>query len=141
VTIGPARVLLLTLAATASIAGCGGESDSDQIKSLVRQYVDAFAAKDGAKVCSLLTPAAQRRVQASAGLLRGKDCAATITAVAKLPSGPAAPFIRKFHAGKIVVDGNEAGVQIEPTTKGSKPTRLVKVNGKWLFDGSVATVN
>jgi hypothetical protein len=90
-------------------------------------------------VCSLLTPQAQRRVQLAAGLLRGRNCAATLALIARMPTGDASRAIRKFHAGKIVVDKNEAGVMIEPSGPETKPTRLLKVNGKWLFDGSVAT--
>ena len=131
--------LATAIAIVASAASCGGPSNQEQIKGLVDEYVSAFAAKDGAKVCSLLTPQAQRKVQIAAGMLRGRNCAATITLIARMPTGDAARAIRKFHAGKIVVDKNEAGVLIEPATPGTKPTRLVKVNGKWLFDGSVAT--
>lgn len=131
--------LAAATAVAASAASCGGPSDQEQIKGLVGEYVAAFAAKDGAKVCSLLTPQAQRKVQDAAGMLRGRNCAATLTLIARMPTGDAARAVRRFHAGKIVVDGNEAGVMIEPSTPGTKPTRLVKVNGKWLFDGSVAT--
>ncbi len=129
----------VAIAVAASAASCGGPSDQEQIKSLVNEYVAAFAAKDGAAVCSLLTPQAQRRVQLAAGLLRGRNCAATLALIARMPTGDASRAIRKFHAGKIVVDKNEAGVMIEPSGPETKPTRLLKVNGKWLFDGSVAT--
>ena len=124
---------------TLSLAACGGPSDTERIRSLVTDYVKAFSAGDGPKVCSLLTPAAQREIQQAAGLLRGKDCAATITSVAKMSVAADANAVQKFHAGNVVVDGNEAGVVIEPASPGTKPTRLVKVDGKWLFDGSVAT--
>ena len=139
-TSSPLRSIVAALAALVIIgaAGCGGPSDQDQIKQLVTEYVTAFAAEDGAKVCSLLTPASQRRIQASAGLLRGRTCAETLKTVAQMSTKASPEQVKAFHAGRIVVDGNEAGVVIEPSSPGTKPTRLVKVDGKWLFDGSVA---
>ena len=140
INVKPLRPLASVLAALviSGTVGCGGPSDQDQIKQLVKEYVTAFAAEDGAKVCSLLTPESQRRIQASAGLLRGRTCAETLKTVAQMSTKASPEQVKAFHAGRIVVDGNEAGVVIEPSNPGTKPTRLVKLNGKWLFDGSVA---
>jgi hypothetical protein len=132
-------VTACALAASLSAGACGsGPSDQQQIKSLVSEYVAAFAAHDGGKACSLLTPEAQRRIQAAAGILRGKDCGQTLTTVSRMPTGQAAKGLSTYRAGKIVIDGNEAGVIIVPAAPGAKPTRLRKIDGKWLIDGSVA---
>ena len=128
------------LAVAVALGGCGGPSDSEQISQRVDELVSAYADKDGATACSLMTPAARERIQRSAGMLKGRDCAATLTNVARLPTGEVARSIRKFRAGRIAVDGNEAGVVIEPSSPGTKPTRMVKVDGKWYFDGSVSLV-
>jgi hypothetical protein len=140
ITQKPIRSIAAAVAALVIVGslGCGGPSDQEQIQQLVKQYVTAFAAEDGAKVCSLLTPESQRRIQASAGLLRGRTCAETLKTVAQLSTKASVEQVKAFHAGRIVIDGNEAGVVIEPSNPGTKPTRLVKINGKWLFDGSVA---
>lgn len=123
-----------------ALTGCGGPTDEQQIRSRVDELVTAYADKDGAKACALMTPAAQKTIQARAGLVRGKNCAETLTNVASLPTGELARSTRKFHAGKVVIDGKEAGVVIVPSTPGTKPTRLIKVDGEWLFDGSVSLV-
>lgn len=121
------------------IGACGsGPSDKEQIRSLVDGYVKAFAAHDGKRACSLLTTQAQERIQAAAGILRGRDCSQTLTTVSNIPTAKGMHFIRYLKAGKIVVEGNQAGVVIEPAAPGSKPTKLLKVDGKWLIDGSVA---
>ena len=132
------RATAIAVLGCAAIVGCGGQSDEQQIKSLVKNYVADFAAHKGADACKLLTPSAQRRIQATAGILRGPNCGATLTTVSNLPTGDAARQLSKLYAGKVVVDGNEAGVLIEPAAPGAKPTRIVKVNGTWLIDGSVA---
>ena len=133
----PIAAAVIAVAVSAFAIACGGSSDSEKITSLVNEYVASFAAHDGKKACASLTPQAQRRVQLTAGILRGSDCAATLAAVSRLPTGDAARRIAGFHAGKVVIDGNEAGVIIEPAAPTAKPTRVVKVNGKWLIDGSV----
>lgn len=135
-TVGKAMAIALG----SVIVGCGGPSDEQQIRQRVDDLVSAYANKDGVKACSLMTRTAQQRIQANAGLLRGKDCGATLTNVARLPTGELARGIRNFHAGRIAIDGNEAGVLIEPASRGTKPTRMLKVDGKWYFDGSVALV-
>ncbi|MEI7889965.1 MAG: hypothetical protein WCI34_06620 [Actinomycetes bacterium] len=136
------RTLQLTLCAALScvaVSGCGGPSATTQVRDLVNSYIADFAAHKGADACSRLTVAAQARIQAGAGILRGKDCGATLTMVSNLPTGEQARQVAKLHAGKIVVDGNEAGVIIEPAGVGAKPTRVMKTGGKWLIDGSVGT--
>ncbi|MEI7559675.1 MAG: hypothetical protein WCJ63_03705 [Actinomycetes bacterium] len=132
------KTLLCAALGCAALSGCGGPSDTTQIRNLVSSYVADFAAHKGTEACSRLTVAAQRRIQARAGILRGKDCGATLTTVSNLPTGEAARQIARFHAGKIVVDGKEAGVVIEPAAPSAKPTRVVKVDGNWLIDGSVS---
>ena len=132
------KTTLTTLLIGVAAAGCGGPSDQEQVRNLIGDYLTAFSKNDGAKVCSLLTANAQRDVQKGAGLIRGKDCAETMTTLSKISSEAAPGLLKLFHAGKVVVDGNEAGVIIQPAAPGTKPTKLVKVDGKWLIDGSVS---
>jgi hypothetical protein len=120
------------------VAGCGGPSDTQQVKDLVNSYIQDFVKHDGQAMCSKLTPKAQESIQAAAGMLRGRDCAMTLTTISRLPTGTQAAQVRKYHAGKIVIDGKEAGVVVVPSPPGTKPTRIVKLNGKWLIDGSVS---
>jgi hypothetical protein len=126
------------LAATAALAGCGGPSDADQVKELVNSYIQDFVKHDGKAMCSKLTPTAQKQIQDAAGMLRGRDCAMTLTTISRLPTGTQAAQVRRYRAGKVVVDGKEAGVIVVPSAPGTKPTRIVKLNGKWLIDGSVS---
>lgn len=137
------RLTIALLAATSLVVtacACNGDDPKAEIRSLVNDYVAAFSAHDGKRACAMLTPAAQRNVQASAGILRGPDCAATLTTVSRLPTGENARKIATYRAGNVVIDGNEAGVIIEPAAATAKPTRVVKVNGKWLIDGTVSLI-
>lgn len=128
----------LAASAVALVAGCGEPSAQQQVKDLVNSYIQDYANHDGNSVCSKMTPANQQRIQAAAGMLRGKDCAATMTTISKLATGTQAAQARNTRAGKIVIDGNEAGVVLVPSAPGTKPTRIVKLDGKWLIDGSVS---
>lgn len=128
----------LVLLAGLAAAGCGGPSNETQVRDLVNGYITDFVKHDGKAMCSKLTPAAQEKIQKAAGILRGRDCAATLTTVSRLPTGSQARAIRHYHAGKVVIDGKEAGAVIVPSPPGSKPTRIVKVGDKWLIDGSVS---
>lgn len=135
-----AHAALAVVAATAAV-GCGGSDDKAQIRKLVNDMYAAIAAHNGQDACALLTPQARVRVQATAGILRGKDCGETLTVVSRLPTGDQARKIASYRAGKIVIDGNVGGVLIEPSAKGTKPTRVEKIDGKWLIDGSVAVTH
>ena len=139
----PSRLvaLALTAAALAALSGCGGSDDKAQITTLVKEMYAAIASHNGAAACELLTPQARVRVQATAGILRGQDCGETLSVVSRLPTGAQARKIATYHAGKIVVDGNVGGVLIEPSAPGTKPTRVEKIDGKWLIDGSVAVTH
>lgn len=132
------QTALATVLAGAIATGCGGPSDEEQVRGLVGDYLSAFARNDGEKVCSLLTESAQKQIQRGAGLIRGKNCAETMTTLSKISTEAAPGSLKLFHAGKVVVDGNEAGVIIQPAAPGAKPTKLLKVDGKWLIDGSVS---
>ena len=129
---------ICAVAAVLGIAGCGGPSDTQQVKDLVNSYIQDFVRHDGQAMCSKLTPKAQESIQAAAGMLRGRDCAITMTTISRLPTGTQAAQVRSYRAGKIVIDGKEAGVVVVPSPPGTKPTRIVNLDGKWLIDGSVS---
>jgi hypothetical protein len=129
---------ICAVVAAVGIAGCGGPSDTQQVKDLVNSYIQDFVKHDGEAMCSKLTPKAQQAIQNAAGMLRGKDCAITMATISRLPTGTQAAQVRAYRAGKVVIDGNEAGVVVVPSPTGTKPTRIVKLDGKWLIDGSVS---
>lgn len=104
----------------------------------MNSYIKDFVNHDGKAMCSKLSPSAQKMIQEKAGMLRGRDCAMTLTTISRLPTGVERAQVRTYRAGKIVIDGNEAGVIVVPSPPGTKPTRIVKINGKWLIDGSVS---
>ena len=131
-------ITLVAVASASALLGCGGTSDEQQVKDLVNSYIQDFVKHDGKAMCDKLTPAAQKQIQEAAGMLRGRDCAMTLTTISRLPTGTQAAQIRSYRAGKIVIDGKEAGVIVTPSAPGTKPTRIIKVNGKWLIDGSVS---
>jgi len=70
------RSLALFAAALAVlVAGCGGQSDKDKVKSHVQSYIDGLPSKNGKKVCDQLAPSVHTQVKQRAST---KDCATAI---------------------------------------------------------------
>ena len=119
-----AGALIASLAIGA--AGCGGSSDSDNIKSAVKGFFSALADRDGKKACDLLSKGLVQQAKAAGG-----DCAKSVSAVA----AQAVPNDKRDEARKITVTNVKIkGDTATATVKGKKGSRqliLRKEGGKW----------
>jgi hypothetical protein len=118
------------VAALAVLAGCGGQSDKDKVKSTVQSYVDGLASRDGKKVCDQLSASVQTQVKQSG---KAKDCPTAIASFESSRAGSA--VVAAFKSAKvsdITVKGDVASAKVTvkvSTTPATVP--LEKVKGDW----------
>jgi hypothetical protein len=78
--------------AAALLAGCGsdGDSDSEQIRALVKREAVAAKARDWSGICDGMSVRLQAQITTPAKLLgaKGKDCAARLKALTALDEDP-----------------------------------------------------
>jgi hypothetical protein len=116
------RVAVAALAL--ALSGCGGENGDDKaVRQVVTDYLQAFAAGDGAKACGLMLPEVQRQLG---------DCAARLDdAYSKLT-----PDERKqnevIEVDTVTSAGDNAKARLFP---GSAEVAVRKVDGRWQIAG------
>lgn len=127
--------LAITFATAALIAGCGGGSATDQVKSDWRTAATAMARGDGATACKYFTPAVSSTLSSSAG----SSCQDAVSTLA-------APLTAADRAGlanapitSVTVSGDNATITYKLTPGLSKlgfkgRSRLTKSSsGRWLI--------
>jgi ketosteroid isomerase-like protein len=131
----------LALLAAVSIAavGCGGsdaKSDDEQIRDTVSGYAAAFADGDGKEVCDRLTERAQKEVIAQGKALGGDftTCEETIKQLTSVISSADKKALREIEVTKLTVKGDTATLQAGAGNGAT--TRMRKVDGEWLVDGT-----
>jgi hypothetical protein len=129
---GRTAALVATLAL--ALAGCGGGGHED-VKLVLREYINAFADGDGKKVCSLMTAATRRQIIERVGVLTGTtDCAKAMEAVRRQAGPDALHAYRNSKIGDVEVNGNTAHANVTGPS-GSTPATLQKVAGEWKVAG------
>lgn len=130
--------LAAALALALALAGCGG-GGHDDVKLVLREYINAFADGKGAKVCSLMTAETRREVVARVGILAGtNDCGKAMEAI-RLQAGP--DVLHTYRASKISnvnVEGDTAHATLT-SPSGSTPATLHRVGGDWKVAGGPGT--
>jgi hypothetical protein len=129
----------LPVAISIALAGCGGtESESAQVRSVVRQYYAALESGDGAKVCSLVTDEAREHIARPYRLFRvppqhNIDCARLVTAFAKAQAHDATALreLRRTKIGAVTLIGNRATVIVTEPGTGPLQAPLVKTANGW----------
>ena len=136
--------LVAALAGSIAVAGCGSsdsKSDSQQITESVSAYATAFADGNGKLACQRFTERAKQEVIAQSKSLGGdfNTCQEAIKQIASIISSADKKDLRAIKVSKITITGNSATLQAGADN--SATTRMSKVDGKWLFDGTVSEAN
>ena len=124
------RLRLITAVAVVALAcamaSCG-TSSSDEAKSAVQGYLDAFAKGDGKKACDLMTDLTRQQFVTRVKLLaRTTDCAKAVTALKPVM----AVALKGSKVNQVRVVGNDASATVR-AGKRESTTVLHKENGKW----------
>jgi hypothetical protein len=129
----------LAVAVSIALAGCGRtESESAQVRSVVRQYYAALESGNGAKLCSLMTDEAREQIVRpyrlfQAPLQHSIDCARLVTASATAQAHDATAMreLRSTKIGAVTLARNRASVVV--TQPGTSPLQapLVKTPNGW----------
>jgi hypothetical protein len=119
------RPLVAVLALCAAVSGCGGPSDSEQVRTTVEAFEKATAAKDYRALCDrLLAPKVVSEIEST-----GLPCEAA------LEKGLGDVKSPTLTIGKIEVDGDKATADIRTAATGQPPSRdtlqLERVGGSW----------
>jgi hypothetical protein len=133
------KLVGLFAVAALALAGCGGSSSSGDPKTVVQDYINAFADGDGGKACSLMTtPTRDQFVNRVATITKSKDCATSITTLSKQAGPRLLNALKKAKVGAVTITGDRAKVQL---TSGANTTHtsLRKENGNWRVTGGPGT--
>jgi ketosteroid isomerase-like protein len=119
-------VRLFFVALALGLAACGGgPSDEDQVRTTVREFAAATAAKDYQRLCDdLLAPSLIEKVKQA-----GLPCEVA------LEQGLGDVRSPQLTLGAIAVKGDTATADVRTTAAGQPPSRdtlkLQRVRGKW----------
>jgi hypothetical protein len=138
------RASIVSAAAIAALAGCGGSSASDkQVEAITRTYNTYFAAVksgDGKTACEQLTPAYQRRASkfvtpTKQAQLRGASCPKAI-------SEGTLSLLKQFKPTleRVQVNGDRAsGFQPGEGRFGPQKTIFQRLGGDWKISATIYT--
>jgi hypothetical protein len=119
------RPLVALLAGASALCGCGGPTDSEQVRDVVQAFGQATAAKDYDRLCAdVLAPDLVEEVEST-----GLSCEAA------LRQGLGEVRAPKLTVGTIEVDGARATAEVRSTASGEAPSRdtlqLVRSGEGW----------
>ena len=122
------RLGSLAIVVAVALAGCGGKSDEEKIRTAIRAYFSAFAAGNGQKACDQLAAATRDEFT-----LRSKapGCPAAIEQAARRPDvKPYAKRLGKVSIQSVEVHGKTATAQVN-AIGASTEVPLVKEGDRW----------
>ena len=129
------RAMALLAIVCATGAGCGGDDGPDaeeQVRSVVREYLEAFAEGRGERACAQLTDAARREVvdavTAAFPEAATVRCEEAITEFALDMTAERKRVLLNPEFGRVTVDGDRATVAIEDVRE---PLPLARVDDAW----------
>ena len=130
------RRLLAAAIVLGVLAGCGGDTDSSDAKTTVRQFFTAIEKQDAAKLCDdLLTKDFIEESTGATGDRAGQECQSQFKTLR-------AANIKLVKVGKVKVDGDNASVTAIVEAQGqTRPQvfRLKKEDGAWRLAGGGAS--
>jgi hypothetical protein len=130
------RIALVLAVVALLLVGCGGKSESDQVRSTVEGWLGTLAVGskggDSARACSYLTHGLHKSMDVQ---LRTSGVQATCrTYAAKWTGRSEPPGNRGAHVTKVVVEGKTARAELAAPPDRSSEVRLRKVRGHWLIE-------
>jgi ketosteroid isomerase-like protein len=115
------RVPVLLGAAALVLAGCQ-QSDQDQVRDAVAQYVNAYADGDAKTVCARLAPELRKAFK--------HGCEAGIKQEASKLSTADREALRELEVRSVSVSGDTARARLNSGSLGT----LRRVGGRWLIE-------
>jgi ketosteroid isomerase-like protein len=116
---GPVLAALAVLA----LSGCGENADDGAVRRVVTDYLQAFAAGDGARACALMLPDVQRSLGNCPAELN--EAHQRLTAAERLET-------ENLVVDTVTSAGDNARVRLTP---GDSQLALRKAGGRWLIAG------
>lgn len=126
-----------------ALAGCGGDSDADQAKRALTDFMAAIAKGDGKTACRLADEAGRQRLVRAAK--RRLSCEGVVAAIAGRIPPDVRTGLQNAQIKKVTIKGNIATVDDADITStkgrlsglfnGATPEKLVKESGRWKVSG------
>jgi hypothetical protein len=131
------RTCLALVWVGALVVGCGGMSNTEQVKATVTTYLDALANGDGQRACNQLT-GAQVRALARVAVERLPElgvtsCIDLVRSLAEQLGSDEKATMRSADVFDITITGDTATAFL----KRGNPIELRHVAGAWLISGGV----
>jgi hypothetical protein len=132
----PAKAPTTREAAPSKPKPVGGESDKEKVRDAVKAFLDAVAARDGAKACGPLTPEGRGMLGILApGGPVGGTCEGGVRNIAAGLDSAEAAKLRRARLGKIAISGRNAEARVEGA---SDAFVLQEVDGDWRLSDPVS---
>jgi hypothetical protein len=127
---------LAALLVVLSVAGCGGDkSDSDQIKSLARDWAGNIHDKNWNDVCKDFSLNAHAQIRQVAQQLRVTSCSEVMQAAFGRPDNPLQSVTAdQVKVTNVKVDGTHATADMTPSADKDPMTYFLKEKGDWKID-------
>jgi hypothetical protein len=120
------------LLAAATLAGCGGPSDAQQVRQTVVAFGQATARKDFARICNqIFAPKLVEQLQQ-----------VNLPCPAALQRGFGALQDVRLTVGAVQVNGDKASAEVRTSAAGQQPSQdkleLIKLDGHWRISALAA---
>jgi hypothetical protein len=126
--------VMLTVLVAVLVAGCGGSSDTSQIKTTIKSFVDALGTGDAGTACADLD-ASEKATLVQAGASAGaKTCADVVKLLGRELTAAQKTKLKKANVTDVKITGSNATATVNG---GATLAHLTKSGGHWLISGGI----